>query len=211
MILDEYVANEKAIYDNELGQRVQIQMKEWELRERALHERYDAWNKRMQTILERGTKSWAASEQEFTFKWREWRKEQDQEETEARELWQQRTKDHFAAKAEWQKNIQQQYANGSIENELGSVIDQLNNQIRQAESSYGIELEGINRTEAINKAMDDVLLTLPSHNDQLAEMNKSIQSFSTALSLSELTAVGNGLFVKDDKGNSLGGQFRDEM
>ncbi len=204
MVYEEYEANQNAIFEAELNQRVQLQLKEWQLREQELNDRFESWKTRMNAVVAKGREQWGDSENRFLQQWRDWERERDAEERKARADWEAATKTHLEKRQNWEEQIRTKIGQETARETLSAAIDALNNQIRASSNSLGLNLETINRNAKINEAIDEINKSLPSSTEKLAELNAGIQSFNTNLALSELAGTNTGT-------GTLGADYRDAM
>ncbi|MCB1319800.1 MAG: hypothetical protein KDK34_06090, partial [Leptospiraceae bacterium] len=206
MTFEDYVQNQKAIFDEELVQKQNTQLKEWELREQELQDRYDAWETRMNAIIERGVKSWAGVENAYTTKWREWEREYEDKLADAEEEWQRQQQEHFTKKQEWEDNIRAQAAEASIRETLASAVDELNSQILMAGSNFNEKFQTINKTAFINQAIEEMKQNQPTVTEKIKKINDNIKKFDTQISISELT--GSNTLAGAD---AIAQQYREQM
>ncbi len=201
---DDYIRNQSDVYEAELQQRVAVQTKEWDLREQELNDRYQSWEKKMQTVLARGQKAWAHSENRYLDRWRQWERGYDADQRGIESEWNERIRDHFTKKEQWELDLRNKANSGQIEEVLGAAVDSLNSQILQLQSS-GIQMEQQNRLQAVNEALAELRLQEPSNTERFQSINKSIESFNTSVAISKIS--------RTDFSNveTLSAEFRETM
>ncbi len=206
MTYDDYRKNADAVYANELTQRQAVQEKEWALREQELVDRYNAWEARIATIMERGRRSWDDSESRFLQSWRQWERDFDQKEAEGKKKWDEAIADHFKKKNEWETETRAKASEATIEKVLGDQVQALNRQIRAAGSTLAQNMPALNEQGLINDAIQKMRNEMPSGGEKLKAINAGIANFNVALSTAELI---KGNFQNEV--NSLAQGFRAEM
>ncbi|MCR9145519.1 MAG: hypothetical protein NXI24_24985, partial [bacterium] len=193
MVYEEYEANQQAIFDAELNQRVQVQLKEWQLREQELNDRFESWKTRMNAVVAKGREQWGNSENQFLQQWREWERQADKDEAQVKADWDAATAQHIKNRQDWEEQIRTKVGQETAREVLTGAIDSLNNQIRISSNSLGLNLETINRNAKINEAMEAIEKDQPSSAEKLKQLNAGIETFNTRLSLSELAGANTGI------------------
>ena len=188
MAFAEYQQNVNAVVEAELSQKIAIQRQEWDLREQELADKYDAWSRKMATILKRGKQSWNQAIDNFRDNWITWEKEQDAQEAEIEKQWDEKIKEHFKRKADWENNIKTKFQETTVRGSLDGLIDDLNNQIISFSANTGIDMDELNKLAEINKALDEIKAQLPTEAEQLNALNKNIKNFKTTLAISEISS-----------------------
>lgn len=206
MTFEDYAGNGQRVAEAHFTQSEALQKKEWDLRRQELQDRFDSWEKRLATIVERGRKSWAGSEDRFLQQWRQWERDFDQEEAEGRKKWDDRIAEHFKKKEEWETETRAQAAEKTIEFEMSKAVDQLNSQLAAAERNLNMDLDRKDKIAMINDAVQAMRDQLPSGGERLKNINKNIQKFNTNVSIA---SSAGGDFARAVRG--VASEFRSEM
>ena len=188
MAYSEYQENVNAVVEAELSQKISIQRQEWDIREQELADKFDAWNRKMTTILKRGKQSWNQAIDNYRDNWITWEKEQDAQEAEIEKQWDEKIKEHFKRKADWEQTIKTKFQETSVRGSLDGLIDDLNNQIISFSANTGVDMDELNKLAEINKALDEIKTQLPTEAEQLNALNKNIKNFKTTLAISEISS-----------------------
>ena len=188
MAFTEYQQNVNAVVEAELSQKIAIQRQEWDLREQELADKYDAWSRKMATILKRGKQSWEQAIDNYCDNWITWEKEQDAQEAEIEKQWDEKIKEHFKRKNEWEQTIKTKFQETTVRGSLDGLIDDLNNQIISFSANTGVDMDELNKLAEINKALDEIKAQLPTEAEQLNALNKNIRNFKTTLAISEISS-----------------------
>ncbi|MBW7857172.1 MAG: hypothetical protein H3C43_02460, partial [Leptonema sp. (in: Bacteria)] len=186
MVYADYEANQKAVFDLELQQRVNVQRKEWDLREQELLARTQEWEARIEAMLKAGNRAWTDAEDRFLSEWREWEQEFDRKIEEGNQEWDQRIAEHMTDRQQWETDLKQKASEAASEAALTEVLGGFNVQLQTLAANAGISMTPINLNDAVEKAKSEIIANLPTQVEQLASINESIERFNTNVSLSEM-------------------------
>jgi hypothetical protein len=189
---DDYIANQQALYDIELNQKVAQQQKEWQLREQELNDAYNSWEARMAKVVERGQKSWSNAENKFLQSWRNWERDYDRAISDGNTAFEVKKQEHFAARQTWEAEVRNAATEANITATLSTAVDRMNQMIAGLNTGSDSDLQLIDKQNAINTAIAQLQLDEPGEAEKLANINKSIANFNTNLGISEIRSLSMG-------------------
>ena len=178
----DYLENAGQIQEAQLAQQVDLQQATWDARYEELQYKEALWESKMQTILNRGTDQWAAAENAFLTKWNDTKSAEEQAIADAEAKWEQRIADHYAEQAAWEEEMRLRLAEKTLDEDLGTAIDDLNAHIRTSRDALNADLPTIDREGALNEAKEK-LARQSLNKDNLEGANKSIENFDTNVEL----------------------------
>jgi len=179
--------NATAIFEMELAQRQTIQMKEWDLRQLDLDEAHANWEKKMDTILTRGTKAWSGVLDHYRQEWRRWEKEYDERTATEEKMWDDKVAKFFTDREAWKNQMSGLLAQKTVSVDMKGILENLNAQLKTFEATVGTGFETVDVATQINQMVSAIQQTMPGSAEMLANVNDAINNFKTALSISELS------------------------
>ena len=207
MTYEDYERNQADVFAAELQQRQTVQLQEWDMRERELTDRYEEWQRKMDTLLARGRSSWGNAENRFLQQWREWERKVDTEEREGQKKWDDEIAAHFTNKQKWEQDLRDKATEESIREVLTESVNNLNSQILMVRQNIqDSTLSTINTTAYVNQAVAELQAERPSFSEQFQNINKNIANFNTKLAISEL--VGTDLTSATE---AIASEYREEL
>ncbi|EHQ04826.1 hypothetical protein Lepil_0115, partial [Leptonema illini DSM 21528] len=148
----DYEANQQAVFDLELQQRVNVQKKEWDLREQELLDRRQEWESRVAAMLKAGKRSWTDAEDRYLTEWRDWEREFDRKIEDGNKEWDERIAKHMADREQWEVDLKKKASEAASEAALTEVLGGFNTQLQTLASNAGISMTPINLNDAVEKA-----------------------------------------------------------
>jgi len=184
---EERNTNASAIFEMELGQRQTIQMKEWDLRQKDLDEAHANWEKKMDTILTRGTKAWTGVIDHYRQEWRRWEKEYDEQTKTEEKQWDDKVSKFFTDREAWKNQMSGLLAQKTVSVDMKGILENLNAQLATFEATVGTGFQHVDVQSQITQMVSAIKQTMPGSAEMLANVNDAINNFKTALSISELS------------------------
>ena len=177
----DYLENASRIQEEQLQQQARLQEADWDRRKAELKRRKKEWSARMDLIKSRGQKQWAAAENAFLNKWNNAKQKSDMREREAKQEWQRRIRSHFSEKERWEEDMRNRLARKTIKEDLGSLIQNLNNKIRADMDSLDVNIPTIS-SSSVQRALKNVEMNAPDR-DSLSGINDGIEQFNAVVEL----------------------------
>ncbi|HMY45904.1 MAG TPA: hypothetical protein PKX74_10520, partial [Leptospiraceae bacterium] len=186
--------NADLVYRDQLNQRLNIQLQDWDIRAQQLNDQKADWEDRVSTIISRGKDSWNLAENRFAAEQRKWEADQKRSEEEGKKHWDEKTKEILAKKLAFEEEMAVKKAQADANTNLSSIIDTLNAEIAQFSQNTGIKKDSINKAEVLARIVDEIKSSVPTGANKLAELNSEVSKFNTRLEITELANSGNTQF-----------------
>ncbi|MCR9145090.1 MAG: hypothetical protein NXI24_22820 [bacterium] len=205
LVYEDYQRNQREVLERELAQSRELQLQEWDLREQELNDRYARWDRKMQTLLSAGTDQWGRVNDNYLQEWRIWERTHDDKVEQGVLTWEEKIRDHYTERTDWENDVRQTAAEKSAEAVLTQAVQDLNSQISAVEQSLGMDFEELNATSAVNAVIDEIRRSQPQQTEQLQRINDSVSEFSTRIDLSSATGANIGAAIA-----GVSSDFREE-